>query len=188
MGQLSLVLPRHAPPKEEPSFEDGRFDALASCLFLRAFAYERAVRWVHCRRWKPMALRRTWCLHRSELGEVFRAEGPRHTPVRQCVSITSAFSMRTFRLSGAVAIAVDSPHFLITPPYIFIPRISQAIRALRSHAGHFFLCVFATYSNKILYKTFFFQQKLYYVQYIHSSGRKYALRKTAYLPNQTCVW
>ena len=31
------------------------------------------------------------------------------------------------------------------------------------------------------------QQKLNYFQYIVSSGRKEALRKTAYLPNRTCV-
>ena len=33
----------------------------------------------------------------------------------------------------------------------------------------------------------YFQQKLNYFQYIVSSGRKDALRKTAYLPHRTCV-
>ena len=34
----------------------------------------------------------------------------------------------------------------------------------------------------------FFQQKLYYFQYIYVSGWKHALRKTAYLPNQNLCW
>ena len=46
-----------------------------------------------------------------------------------------------------------------------------------------------TDSNKIIYTQYnaYFQQKLYYFQYIFSSGRKHALGKTAYLPNRTCV-
>ena len=48
----------------------------------------------------------------------------------------------------------------------------------------FSLCVFVAHSNKIFYKMFFFQQKLYYFQYIHSGGGKHALRKTAYLPTK----
>ena len=60
----------------------------------------------------------------------------------------------------------------------------------KSHAGNF--CVFCCYSNKILPGIYlevncFFQQKLYYFQYIYSSGGKHALRKTAYFPNRTCV-
>ena len=50
--------------------------------------------------------------------------------------------------------------------------------------------LFVDYSNKIFYRyrlKYFFQQKLFYFQYIYSSGRKHALRKTAYLPNRTCV-
>ena len=37
---------------------------------------------------------------RSELSEVLLAESPSHTPVSR-VSITSALSMRTFRVNGA---------------------------------------------------------------------------------------
>ena len=39
---------------------------------------------------------------RLKLGKVFRSEGPRHTPEYSRVSITSAFSIRTFRVRGSV--------------------------------------------------------------------------------------
>ena len=45
-------------------------------------------------------------VHRPEFGEVFRAEGPRHTTYESL--LTSALCMRTFRLSGAVAISCNS--------------------------------------------------------------------------------
>ena len=65
--------------------------------------------------------------------------------------------------------------------------VRSECRYLRSHAGHFFLCVFVDYSNKILYKNVFFS-----ISYTTSGiytlmVGKQAVRKTAYLPNRTCV-
>jgi len=57
----------------------------------------------------------------------------------------------------------------------------------RSKARHFhFHCVFVDYSNKLFYTMIFFSRS-YTISSIYYSGRKRALRKTAYLPNQTCV-
>ena len=42
-------------------------------------------------------------VHRSEPGEVFRTESPRHTSVQQGLPVvTPVFNKRTFRLGGAV--------------------------------------------------------------------------------------
>ena len=48
--------------------------------------------------------RKDLVVSRSNLGNVFRPEGPRHTRV----SITSAFNIRTFRLRGAVVLPHNS--------------------------------------------------------------------------------
>ena len=47
-------------------------------------------------------------MRRSQLSEMFLAEGPRYAPVQQ-VSITSAFRMRTFGVNG------DSFHIVQLP-------------------------------------------------------------------------
>ena len=64
--QSPLVLPCHGPREEEPSFTDGRFDALASCLLEGLRVRKGGAVGTRCRRWKPMTRRRTWwCGDRS---------------------------------------------------------------------------------------------------------------------------
>ena len=78
-------------------------------------------------------------------------------------------------------------------------------RVLSSHAGHFFSCVFVDFdSNKIFYKVLIFSRsytdsnKIFYKSVFFSRSytisiiytlmvEKHTLRKTAYLPNRTCV-
>ena len=43
----------------------------------------------------------------SNLGKMFRSEGPRHTPVQQGLTITQGFNIRTSRLRAAV-VRIDS--------------------------------------------------------------------------------
>ena len=96
----------HARRKEEPPFTHGRFDSLARChheglpvqeggLASRKSALE------------AIDSLKDLVVSRSKLGKVFRSEGPRLTPVQQ-VLITSAFSIRTLRLRGAVVLWYNS--------------------------------------------------------------------------------
>ena len=61
---------------------------------------------MRCRRWKPMTRRRTWCADRSLAKCCALRVHVTHPYSR--VSITSAISMRTFRLSGAVILSYNS--------------------------------------------------------------------------------
>ena len=95
-GQSALDLPRHGPRKEELPLTDSRFDALASCLLEGLRIREGGVS-VRCRRWKLTIRRRTWwCAYRS-LPRWFALRVHATHPYSR-VSITPAFSMRTFRV------------------------------------------------------------------------------------------
>ena len=65
---------------------------LSDRVFLRAFAYERMVRSVRCRRLKPVTRRRTWCtVRRLEKCFALRLHV---THPYSSISITSAFSLK----------------------------------------------------------------------------------------------
>ena len=77
-GSSPLALPCHGLRKEEPSFTNSRFDALASCLLERFLVREGAVVG------KLSALNANdlpedLVVHRSELGDVIRTESPCNT-------------------------------------------------------------------------------------------------------------
>ena len=81
-----MVLPRHGPREKEPPLTDGRFDALATChlegIRVRAGGGVDST--------KPALeandSQKNLVASRSKLGKVFRSEGPRHTPVPQCLN------------------------------------------------------------------------------------------------------
>ena len=72
----------HDPREEKPSFTDGRFDALASCLLeglrVRKDGVVGALSTLEAN-----DLQEELVVHRSGPSEVWRAEGPRHTAVQQ---------------------------------------------------------------------------------------------------------
>ena len=79
--RLSSINEHHGPREEEPSFTDGRFDALASCL----------LEGLHVRKGGAVGTLSALeandsqedLVRRSEPSKVLLAEGPRHTPVQQ---------------------------------------------------------------------------------------------------------
>ena len=79
---------------------------LSYCDFLRAWAYD--MKWpVRCRRWKPMIRwRNLWCAVRSPAKCYLPMVHVTHPYSR--VSITSAFSIRTFRVNGAASMLRSS--------------------------------------------------------------------------------
>ena len=79
---------------------------LSHCAFLRALVY--GMRWsVRCRRWKPVIRRRSL---RRTLWSAAKCSTPRVHATRpySSVSLTSAFSMQTFRGNGAVSVPRSS--------------------------------------------------------------------------------
>ena len=84
---------------------DGRFDALASCLLEGLHVLKGGVAGT------PSAVeaddsQEDSVVRRSQPSEMLSGEGPRHPYSR--VSLTSAFSIRTFRLSEAVVPSYNS--------------------------------------------------------------------------------
>ena len=104
-GSSPLALPRHGLYKEEPPFTNGRFDALASCLLERLLLREGAVVG-KLSALKADDLPEDLAVHRSELGDCSATRVHVTHPYR--VTVTSAFNMRTFRLSGAVFLSYNS--------------------------------------------------------------------------------
>ena len=72
-GSSPLALPCHGLRKEEPSFTNSRFDALASCLLERLRVREGGVVGT-LSALKANNPQEDLVVHRSELGEVFRTE------------------------------------------------------------------------------------------------------------------
>ena len=75
-------MPRHGPRKEEPPFTDGCFDVLASCLLENLRVREGGVVGT-LSALKANDPQEDLVVHRSELGEAFRAESPRNTSLQQ---------------------------------------------------------------------------------------------------------
>ena len=103
-GQSSIVCRATAPAKKSRRLR--MVVSMLSHRLLEAFTYERVVQSVRCRRWKPMTRRRTWCADRSLAKCCALRVHVTHPYSR--VSITSAFRIRTFRLSGAVVLSYNS--------------------------------------------------------------------------------
>ena len=110
------MLPYHCPSEKEPLFLDSRL-MLSHFVFSRALAHERLMWSARC--WKPRIRQRTSkCVFRSQSqGAALRIHVTR--PYNM-VSIASAYSRRTFRLSRAVVILCSSgpnrsKHALMSP-------------------------------------------------------------------------
>ena len=76
--QSPLVLSCHGPREGEPSFTDGRFDALASCL-LEGLRVRKGGVVGALSALEANDSQEDLVVRRSEPSEVLRAEGPRHT-------------------------------------------------------------------------------------------------------------
>ena len=80
--QSPLVLSCHGPREGEPSFTDGRFDALASCL-LEGLRVRKGGVIGTLSALEANDSQEYFTVCRSEPSEVFRSEGPRHTLLQQ---------------------------------------------------------------------------------------------------------
>lgn len=110
-------------------------------VLLRTFAYERVLWSVRCRRWQPMTHSRTWLFALRSLMKWFglRAGGTHPTrtaPSNSRVSITSAFSMRTFfaKRGGRHAMQLLAESFEAYNS----TRTSQIRRSISSEGGQRF--------------------------------------------------
>ena len=84
-GSSAPVLPRHGPRKEEPPITDDRSNVLASCLLEGLRVREGGV--VGTLSALEANDSQEDLVHRSESGQGFGAEDPRHTPVQQCLNL-----------------------------------------------------------------------------------------------------
>ena len=127
LGNRPLLCRATAPAKKNLRLR-GRFDALASCLLERLRVREGGVVGT-LSALKSNNPQEGLVVHCSELGEVFRTESPRSTPVLQGLN-TSAFNTRAFRLIGAVFLSYNSgPNRL---KYAHMRRIHRSISSQRS--------------------------------------------------------
>ena len=78
-------MPRRSPRKEKPPLADGGLDALAACLFEGLRVREGGV--VGTLSALEANDSQEDLVHRSESGQGFGAEDPRHTPVQQCLNL-----------------------------------------------------------------------------------------------------
>ena len=95
----------HGPREKEPSFTDGLFVALALCL-VEGLRVRKGGVLGTLSALEANDSQEDSVVRRSQPSEMLSGEGPRHPYSR--VSLTSAFSIRTFRLSEAVVPSYNS--------------------------------------------------------------------------------
>ena len=106
--------------------------------------------------------------------------------LRHKMSLSCVFHIIVVMVLSQVARKDNAGDVCPTNPEIQYTNIVARVHLKKPRRAFFCFFLLIIRIKYAIYDAYF-QQKLYYFQYIFSSGRKHALGKTAYLPNRTCV-